>query len=109
MTINSVLDNGAQYCCARFGCEATLYKKLVDLDFAYNEVEIKDMYLGYKFNNHFFVKAGNFKVPMSMERTNNQIMPMASDVPMALELSLTRAALAGTGWGSIGGLPLEYW
>ena len=51
-------SNGVSIRRARFGVKATLYKKWfaeLDLDFAYNEVEIKDMYLGYKFNNHFFV------------------------------------------------------
>mgnify|MGYP000428174130 FL=1 len=50
-------SNGVSIRRARFGVKATLYKKWfaeLDLDFAYNEVEIKDMYLGYKFNNHFF-------------------------------------------------------
>ena len=48
-------SNGVSIRRARFGVKATLYKKWfaeLDLDFAYNEVEIKDMYLGYKFNNH---------------------------------------------------------
>ena len=89
---------------ARFGVKATLYKKWfaeLDLDFAYNEVEIKDMYLGYKFNNHFFVKAGNFKVPMSMERTTSSKYLMASERPMAVEAFADgrRLGLAGTGLG----------
>lgn len=59
------------------------------------------MYLGYKFNNHFFVKAGNFKVPMSMERTTSSKYLMASERPMAVEAFADgrRLGLAGTGWG----------
>ena len=56
-------SNGVSIRRARFGVKATLYKKWfaeLDLDFAYNEVEIKDMYLGYKFNNHFLCKGGKF-------------------------------------------------
>ena len=68
------------------------------------------MYLGYKFNNHFFVKAGNFKVPMSMERTTSSKYLMASERPMAVEALLTGAVwdlpeLVGE---NIGGLPPEY-
>lgn len=97
-------SNGVSIRRARFGVKATLYKKWfaeLDLDFAYNEVEIKDMYLGYKFNNHFFVKAGNFKVPMSMERTTSSKYLMASERPMAVEAFADgrRLGLAGTGWG----------
>lgn len=82
-------SNGVSICRARFGIKATLYKKWfaeLDLDFAYNEVEIKDMYLGYKFNDHFFIKAGNFKVPMSMERTTSSKYLMTSERPLPVDL-----------------------
>lgn len=82
-------SNGVSIRRARFGIKATLYKKWfaeLDLDFAYNEVEIKDMYLGYKFNDHFFIKAGNFKVPMSMERTTSSKYLMASERPLPVYL-----------------------
>lgn len=48
-------SNGVSIHRFRFGVKATLYNKWfaeLDLDFAYNEVEIKDMYWGYKFNDH---------------------------------------------------------
>ena len=44
-------DNGVSIRHARLGIKATLFEKWFaefDLDFAYNEVEIKDMYLGYQ-------------------------------------------------------------
>lgn len=97
-------SNGVSIRRARFGVKATLYKRWfaeLDLDFAYNEVEIKDMYLGYKFNEHFWVKAGNFKVPMSMERTTSSKYLMASERPMPVEAFADgrRLGIAGTGWG----------
>lgn len=97
-------SNGVSVRRARFGIKATLYDRWfaeLDLDFAYNEVEIKDMYLGYKFNDHFSVKAGNFKVPMSMERTTSSKYLMASERPMAVEAFADgrRLGVAGTGWG----------
>ena len=64
-------NNGVSVRRARLALKATLYEKWFaefDLDFAYNEVEIKDMYLGYRFNDHVSVQAGHFKEPMSMER-----------------------------------------
>lgn len=82
-------SNGVSIRRARFGIKATLYKRWfaeLDLDFAYNEVEIKDMYLGYKFNDHFFIKAGNFKVPMSMERTTSSKYLMVSERPLPVDL-----------------------
>lgn len=97
-------SNGVAVRRARFGIKATLYEKWfaeLDLDFAYNEVEMKDMYMGYRFNDHFSVKAGNFKVPMSMERTTSSKYLMASERPMPVEAFADgrRLGLAGTGWG----------
>ena len=104
-------SNGVSIRRARFGVKATLYKKWfaeLDLDFAYNEVEIKDMYLGYKFNNHFFVKAGNFKVPMSMERTTSSKYLMASERQWKLLLTGAVWDLPELVGENIGGLPPEY-
>lgn len=97
-------SNGVSIRRARFGIKATLYNKWfaeLDLDFAYNEVEIKDMYLGYKFNDHFIIKAGNFKVPMSMERTTSSKYLMASERPLPVDAFTDgrRLGIAGTGWG----------
>lgn len=63
-------SNGVSIRRARFAIKAELFERWFaefDLDFAYNEVEIKDMYLGYKFSDHLSVQAGHFKEPMSLE------------------------------------------
>lgn len=98
-------SNGVSIRRARFGVKATLYDKWfaeLDLDFAYNEVEIKDMYFGYRFNDHYSIKAGNFKVPMSMERTTSSKYLMAAERPMPVEAFADgrRLGIAGTGWGN---------
>ena len=81
-------SNGTIIRRARFGIKATLYEKWfaeLDVDFANNEVEIKDMFMGYKFNKHWNVKLGNFKVPMSMERTTSSKYLMAAERPLPVE------------------------
>ena len=88
---------------ARFGIKAELdnWFAELDVDFAYNEVEIKDMFLGYKFNDHWNVRFGNFKVPMSMERlTSSKYINMA-ERPMPVEAFADGRCLglSGTGWG----------
>lgn len=98
-------SNGVSIRRARFAVKATLYEKWfseLDLDFAYNEVEIKDMFLGYKFNEHYSIKAGNFKVPMSMERTTSSKYLMAAERPMPVEAFSDgrRLGVAATGWGN---------
>lgn len=98
-------SNGVAIRRARFAVKATLYKRWfaeLDLDFANNEVELKDMFLGYKFNEHFWVKAGNFKVPMSMERTTSSKYLMAAERPMPVEAFSDgrRLGISATGWGN---------
>ena len=88
---------------ARLGIKAELdnWFAELDVDFAYNEVEIKDMFLGYKFNDHWNVRFGNFKVPMSMERlTSSKYINMA-ERPMPVEAFADGRCLglSGTGWG----------
>jgi len=56
---------------ARFAVKALLYKHWygeLDLDFAYAQMELKDLYIAYKGKN-WNVKAGNFKESFSMETT----------------------------------------
>ena len=82
-------SNGTIIRRARFGSKATLYEKWfaeLDVDFANNEVEIK---------------LGNFKVPMSMERTTSSKYLMAAERPLPVEAFADgrRLGLAGTGWG----------
>lgn len=88
----------------RLGIKATLYDHWfaeLDLDFAFNEVEIKDMYMGYRFNDHWNVKLGNFKVPMSMERLTSSKYISAAERPMPVEAFADgrRLGISGTGWG----------
>ncbi len=97
-------SNGTIIRRARFGVKATLYKNWfaeLDVDFANNEVEIKDMFMGYRFNDNWNVKFGNFKVPMSMERVTSSKYLMSAERPMPVEAFADgrRVGLAGTGWG----------
>ena len=97
-------SNGTVIRRARFGVKATLYKNWfaeLDVDFANNEVEIKDMFMGYRFNDKWNVKFGNFKVPMSMERVTSSKYLMSAERPMPVEAFADgrRMGLAGTGWG----------
>lgn len=100
-------NNGVSLRRARFALKATLYEKWFaefDLDFAYNEVEIKDMYLGYKFNDHISLKAGHFKEPMSMERLTSSRYLMSNERPLPVETFAggRRLGVAATAWG-------KYW
>lgn len=97
-------SNGTIVRRARLGIKATLYDHWfaeLDLDFAFNEVEIKDMYMGYHFNDHWNVKLGNFKVPMSMERLTSSKYISAAERPMPVEAFADgrRLGISGTGWG----------
>lgn len=96
-------NNGAIIRRARLGIKGTLYNKWnaeLDLDFAYNEVEIKDMYLGYKFNDHLSIKAGNFKEPMSMERLTSSKYLINMERPMPVEMFAggRKLGIAATAW-----------
>lgn len=100
-------NNGVSIRRARFAIKATLYEKWFaefDLDFAYNEVEVKDMYLGYRFNDHLSLKAGHFKEPMSMERLTSSRYLMSTERPMPVEMFAggRRLGTAVTAWG-------KYW
>lgn len=97
-------SNGVIVRRARFGIKATLYYKWFaefDLDFADNEVTVKDMYLGYRFSERCSARLGNFKVPMSMERTTSSKYLLAAERPMPVEAFADgrRLGLAATGWG----------
>ncbi|MGN1262559.1 MAG: OprO/OprP family phosphate-selective porin [Prevotella sp.] len=89
---------------ARLGIKATLYERWFaefDIDFANNEVEIKDMFMGYKISDRWNVRLGNFKVPMSMERTTSSKYLMAAERPLPVEAFADgrRIGVAATGWG----------
>ncbi len=98
-------SNGVMIRRARFAVKATLYEKWfaeLDLDFAYNEVEIKDMYLGYRFNDHWSIKAGHFKEPMSMERLTSSKYLSNMERPMAVQMFAggRKLGVSATGWGN---------
>lgn len=100
-------SNGVSIRRARFAIKAELFERWFaefDLDFAYNEVEIKDMYLGYKFSDHLSVQAGHFKEPMSLERITSSRYIMANERPMAVDALAggRRLGVAATWWG-------KYW
>lgn len=100
-------SNGVSVRRARFAIKAELYEKWFaefDLDFAYNEVEIKDMFLGYRFNEHLSIQAGHFKEPMSMERVTSSRYILSNERPMPVEALAggRRLGIAATWWG-------KYW
>jgi len=64
------LSSGAEVRRARIGLKTTLYRDWqgeVDLDFADNAVEMKDMWIGYAGFRDSFIRIGNFKEPFSLE------------------------------------------
>ena len=100
---NFRFSNGIIVRRARLGLKASLdnWFAELDVDFAFNEVEIKDMFIGYRFNDNWNVRFGNFKVPMSMERlTSSKYINMA-ERPMPVEAFADGRCLglSGTGWG----------
>lgn len=97
-------SNGAAVRRARLGIKATLDERWfaeLDIDLAYNEVEIKDMFVGRRLGDHWQVKAGHFKAPMSMERLTSSKYLTALERPMAVEAFSDgrRLGIAATGWG----------
>lgn len=73
------IGNGVKVRRARFAIKAKLYKNWygeIDLDFADSELEMKDMYIAYKFTlpkdglfKNIAIKGGQFKETFSMEYT----------------------------------------
>ena len=100
-------SNGVSIRRARFAIKAEFYEKWFaefDIDFAYNEVEIQDMFLGYRFNDHLSIQAGHFKEPMSLERVTSSRYIVANERPMPVEALAggRRLGVAATWWG-------KYW
>lgn len=98
-------SNGAIVRRARFALKADLYKKWFaefDLDYAYDELNIKDMYIGHRFSDHLWVKAGQFKEPMSMESTTSSKYLQSIERPMPVDIfaSGRHLGVAVTGWGN---------
>ncbi|HVX39202.1 MAG TPA: porin [Gemmatimonadaceae bacterium] len=64
------LANGTEVRRARLGGKATLFKDWhgeIDVDFAKNAVEMKDIWIGYLGFTNSMVKFGNYKEPFSLE------------------------------------------
>lgn len=97
-------SNGVTLRRARFAIKATLYDKWFaefDLDFAHNELDVKDMYIGYKFSDNLKIKAGQFKEPMSMESTTSSRYLQSVERPMPVDIfaSGRHLGVSLTGWG----------
>lgn len=70
-TLNPI-GNGTSIRRARLAAKVEFAKNWygeIDLDFSNSELELKDAYLQYTFNNGLELKAGNFKEGFSMEST----------------------------------------
>lgn len=106
-------SNGVIVRRARIAVKATLYEKWFaefDMDFAYDEANVKDMYLGYKINDHMWVKAGQFKEPMSMESTTSSKYLQSAERPMPVDIFASGRHLGasftayGNHWWASGGV-----
>ncbi len=98
-------SNGAIVRRARLAIKANLYKDWFaefDLDYAYDELNIKDMYIGYRFSDMLWIKAGQFKEPMSMESTTSSKYLQSAERPMPVDIfaSGRHLGLSLTGWGN---------
>ncbi|MDR0872606.1 MAG: OprO/OprP family phosphate-selective porin [Prevotellaceae bacterium] len=98
-------SNGVVLRRARFAVKTELYHKWfgeLDVDFAYNEVEVEDMFVGYRFNDNYSIKIGNFKEPMSIERVTSSKNLTGMERPMAVQMFAggRRLGIAATGWGN---------
>ena len=96
------LHSGSEIRRMRFAIKATLWKNFIaeiDFDFAKNEVDIKDAYLGYRTSNTMF-KVGNFRSPFSLEEvtTSRYISFIERGLPNAFPTGRL-LGLAGYKWG----------
>ena len=100
----NVLDmhSGSEIRRMRFALKTTLWTNFIaeiDFDFAGNEVDIKDAYMGYKKNNFIF-KVGNFRSPFSLEEVTSS--RYVSFIERALPNAFPPGRLLGVGvykWG----------
>ena len=106
-------SNGVVLRRARMAVKADLYKNWfaeLDLDFAYNELNVKDMYIGYRFSERLSVKAGQFKEPMSIESTTSSKYLQSVERPMPVDIFASGRHLGlsltawGNGWWASGGI-----
>jgi phosphate-selective porin OprO/OprP len=88
----SEIGNGVNIRRARFGIKTILWGHWggeFDMDFAYNEVDLKDAYIRY-ISDNWQIKAGNFKEPFSMETTTTSRYITFVERPMITELAPSR-------------------
>ncbi len=99
---NEEIGNGVNIRRARFAMKTILYGHWggeFDIDLAYNEVDLKDAYIRY-IGNKWQIKAGNFKEPLSMERTTTSRYLTFIERPMIAELAPSRhMGIAFRSWG----------
>ncbi len=96
------MHSGSEIRRMRFAIKATLWKNFIaeiDFDFAGNEVDIKDAYLGYRTDNFMF-KVGNFRSPFSLEEvtTSRYISFIERGLPNAFPTGRL-IGLAAYKWG----------
>lgn len=68
------MNNGTEIRKARFALKTTLWNHWAtefDLDFADEDLDIKDMWIGYFFTPRHYLKAGNFKEPFGIENSTS--------------------------------------
>jgi phosphate-selective porin OprO/OprP len=98
------LSNGTEVRRARLGWKATLYQNWhgeIDVDFTKNEVEMKDIWIGYMGFSNSIVKFGNYKEPFSLETLTSSKYITFLERSYADNLSPDRAiALGYARWGS---------
>jgi len=88
----SEIGNGVNIRRARFAIKTILWGHWggeFDMDFAYNEVDLKDAYIRY-IGNNWQLKAGNFKEPFSMETTTTSRYLTFIERPMINEIAPSR-------------------
>jgi phosphate-selective porin OprO/OprP len=81
------IGNGTAIRRARLAMKTELNEKWygeLDLDFANSELELKDAYLAYFPNQHWMIRAGNFKESFSMESTTTSRYLTFMERPMAV-------------------------
>lgn len=86
MVMNPI-GNGTSIRRARFAAKAEFgrgWYSEIDLDFSNSELELKDAYLQYTFNNNLELKVGNFKEGFSMESTTTSRYLTFIERPMAV-------------------------
>jgi len=105
------IGNGVTMRRARFAVKTILWdnwKGEIDLDFAGSEVELKDAYILYDFDNAF-VKAGHYKEPFSMETTTTSRYTTFMERSLVSKMTPSRhlgiaGSYVGNWWMTTGGV-----